>query len=50
MPDALAEDWGFELRRVLTGFKFIGGQIDLLTQAGQGDRYLIGFEESYGYL
>ncbi len=50
MPDALAEDWGFELRRVLTGFKYIGGQIDLLTEAGQGDRYLIGFEESYGYL
>ena len=38
MPDALARDWGFEMRRVLTGFKYIG------------DHFLMGFEESYGYL
>ncbi|MCH4229411.1 MAG: phospho-sugar mutase, partial [Atopobiaceae bacterium] len=50
MPDALAEDYGFEMRRVLTGFKYIGGQIDLLKDAGEEDRYLMGFEESYGYL
>ena len=50
MPDALAEDYGFEMRRVLTGFKYIGGQIDLLKAAGEEDRYLMGFEESYGYL
>ena len=50
MPDALAEDWGFELRRVLTGFKYIGDQIDQLKDAGEEDRYLMGFEESYGYL
>lgn len=50
MPDALAAHWGFELRRVLTGFKYIGGQIDLLTQKDEGDRFLLGFEESYGYL
>ena len=30
MPDALARDWGFEMRRVLTGFKYIGDQIDQL--------------------
>lgn len=50
MPDALALDHGFEMRRVLTGFKYIGGQIDLLKEAGEDDRYLMGFEESYGYL
>ncbi|ERI04217.1 phospho-sugar mutase [Atopobium sp. oral taxon 810] len=50
MPDALARDYGFEMRRVLTGFKYIGGQIDLLKDAGEEDRYLMGFEESYGYL
>ncbi|MDO5107453.1 MAG: phospho-sugar mutase [Coriobacteriaceae bacterium] len=50
MPDALAEDWGFELRRVLTGFKYLGDQIDQLKDAGEEDRYLMGFEESYGYL
>ncbi|MEY8436178.1 phospho-sugar mutase [Atopobiaceae bacterium 24-176] len=50
MPDALAAKYGFEMRRVLTGFKYIGGQIDMLTSKGEGDRYLLGFEESYGYL
>ena len=50
MPDALARDWGFEMRRVLTGFKYIGDQIDQLKDAGEENRFLMGFEESYGYL
>ncbi len=50
MVDALAASYGFQLRRTLTGFKHIGGQIALLEQAGQSDRFMIGFEESYGYL
>lgn len=50
MPDALARDWGFEMRRVLTGFKYIGDQIDQLKDEGEEDRFLMGFEESYGYL
>lgn len=50
MPDAIARSKGFEVRRVLTGFKNIGGQMDQLVEAGQGDRFLLGFEESYGYL
>ena len=50
MPDALAADWGLEVRRVLTGFKYIGDQIDQLKDAGEEGRYLMGFEESYGYL
>ncbi len=50
MPDAIARAKGFEVRRVLTGFKNIGGQMDQLVEAGEGDRFLLGFEESYGYL
>ena len=50
MPDAIARAKGFEVRRVLTGFKNIGGQMDQLVEAGTGDRFLMGFEESYGYL
>ena len=50
MADAVAADYGVELRRVLTGFKFIGEQIALLEAAGEIDRYIFGFEESYGYL
>ncbi len=46
----IAEDYGCELRDVLTGFKFIGEQIGLLEDAGEEDRYVFGFEESYGYL
>ena len=50
MADAVASDYGVELRRVLTGFKFIGEQIAILEAAGEIDRYIFGFEESYGYL
>ncbi len=46
----IAAEYGCEIREVLTGFKFIGEQILLLEQAGQEDRYVFGFEESYGYL
>ncbi len=50
MVDALAEEYGFELRRCLTGFKYIGDIITGLSDAGEVDRYMFGFEESYGYL
>lgn len=46
----IASEYGVELRDVLTGFKFIGEQIGLLEADGQEDRYIFGFEESYGYL
>ncbi|MDO4608895.1 MAG: phospho-sugar mutase [Clostridia bacterium] len=46
----IAEDYGCELRDVLTGFKFIGEQIGLLEEKGEEERYVFGFEESYGYL
>ena len=50
MATPVAEKYGVELRRTLTGFKFIGEQIGLLEAAGEADRYIFGFEESYGYL
>ena len=50
MVDALADEYGFELRRCLTGFKYIGDIITSLSDAGEVDRYMFGFEESYGYL
>lgn len=46
----IAEKYGVELVEVLTGFKFIGEQIGFLEKKGQQDRYIFGFEESYGYL
>ena len=50
MVDALAAEYGFELRRCLTGFKYIGDIITELADAGEADRFIFGFEESYGYL
>ncbi len=47
---AIARKYGVELREVLTGFKFIGEQIGFLEEKGEQDRYIFGFEESYGYL
>ncbi|MDE7294784.1 MAG: phospho-sugar mutase [Oscillospiraceae bacterium] len=46
----IAEEYGVKLIEVLTGFKFIGEQIGFLDSKGQADRYVFGFEESYGYL
>lgn len=50
MMDALSDKYGFELRRTLTGFKYIGEQIGMLESAGEVERFIFGFEESYGYL
>ncbi len=50
MAAPVAESYGVELRRTLTGFKYIGEQIGLLEEEGHAERYLFGFEESYGYL
>lgn len=46
----IAESYGCELIDVLTGFKFIGEQITMLEEKGEENRYIFGFEESYGYL
>lgn len=50
MADEMARARGFELRRTLTGFKFIGEQVGLLVARGREADFLMGFEESYGYL
>lgn len=50
MAVPICRKYGVELRNVLTGFKFIGEQIGLLEQEGHPERYIFGFEESYGYL
>lgn len=46
----VAERYGAEVREVLTGFKYIGEVIKKLEQKGEGDRFVFGYEESYGYL
>ena len=50
LADAVAKHYGVEMRSVLTGFKWIGDQIAGLEAAGEVDRFIFGFEESYGYL
>ncbi|MBR5578321.1 MAG: phospho-sugar mutase [Lachnospiraceae bacterium] len=50
LADAVAANYGVELRNVLTGFKWIGDQIAGLEAAGEIERFIFGFEESYGYL
>ena len=50
LADAVAASYGVEMRNVLTGFKWIGDQIASLEAQGQVERFIFGFEESYGYL
>lgn len=50
MAAKIAAHYGVELIDVLTGFKFIGEQIGILEKKGEENRYIFGFEESYGYL
>lgn len=49
MPLKIAQDFGIRTKTVLTGFKFIGEEIDRMNKEHDG-RFLMGFEESYGYL
>ncbi len=46
----ICEEYNVDMREVLTGFKFIGEQIGFLEEKGEENRYIFGFEESYGYL
>ena len=50
LAERIAAHYGVETINVLTGFKFIGEQIGELEKAGRADDYILGFEESYGYL
>ncbi|MBR2972940.1 MAG: phospho-sugar mutase, partial [Clostridia bacterium] len=49
MSDAICKAYGVEVMNVLTGFKFIGEKIKEFEKTGSHE-YLLGFEESYGYL
>lgn len=50
LADRIAQHYGVTMKSVLTGFKYIGGEILELEQKGQQDRFVFGFEESCGYL
>lgn len=49
LPFKIAEDFGIQTKHVLTGFKYIGEEVDRLKKENAG-KFLMGFEESYGYL
>lgn len=50
LVNEIAKEYGAKVTEVLTGFKYIGEQIGLLEKAGKEDSFVLGFEESYGYL
>ena len=50
LADEVAKYYGVEMINVLTGFKYIGEQVSNLAEKGEQERFLLGFEESYGYM
>lgn len=50
LAELIAKEYGVELRATLTGFKWIGDQIKKLEEKHEENRFIFGFEESYGYL
>lgn len=48
--DKIAKKYNCEVINVLTGFKYIGKEILKLEKKGESQRYILGFEESHGYL
>lgn len=50
LADKIAEAYNVKMMNVLTGFKYIGGEILRLEEQGREDRFVFGFEESCGYL
>ncbi|WP_278340901.1 phospho-sugar mutase [Lactobacillus acetotolerans] len=49
LPFKIAKDFGVKTKYVLTGFKYIGEEVDRMNKTHDG-KFLMGFEESYGYL
>ena len=49
LPFKIADDFGIKTKHVLTGFKYIGEEVDRMNKENDG-KFLMGFEESYGYL
>ncbi len=50
LVDAVAKKYGAEVKSLLTGFKYIGEFVTMLEAKGEEDRFIVGMEESYGYL
>lgn len=50
LADQIAMHYGVTMKAVLTGFKYIGGEILELEQKGEEKKFIFGFEESCGYL
>ena len=50
LADRIAAKYGVTMKTVLTGFKYIGGEILELEQKGEENKFIFGFEESCGYL
>ena len=50
LADRIAANYGVQMKAVLTGFKYIGGEILSLEEKGEENKYIFGFEESCGYL
>ena len=50
LVDAVAKKYGAEVKSLLTGFKYIGEFVTMLEAKGEADRFIVGMEESYGYL
>lgn len=50
MAEKIAESYGCKMLSVLTGFKYIGGEILRLENLGEEEKFVFGFEESCGYL
>ena len=50
LADRIAQHYGVQMKAVLTGFKYIGGEILRLEEASEQDKFIFGFEESCGYL
>lgn len=49
LGDAIAQSYGVEVEKTLTGFKFIGDRIEHHNST-DGKKFVFGYEESYGYL
>lgn len=50
MVDAVAAKYGAQTMKLLTGFKYTGEQMTLLENSGEAERFILGMEESYGYV
>lgn len=50
LAEVIAKKYNCTFKNLLTGFKYIGELITQLEKEGKADNFVMGFEESYGYL